>query len=343
VRSQETAGMHALKLRAIEKSVPLAVHLELTYDCSLRCPFCYNGSSAGLPLSLSEWESVFDDLRSMGTMFVTLTGGDPLQHPSFLEIARAVRTRHLAVKIFTNGMLVDQSMAAAIASLSPLHVELSIHGPNSETHDRTTGVDGSFSTLQRAIALLRARHVEVALRMPLTTINQSEFVRVIEYSRNEGLPLLVDPMITVKDNRDHSPLRYQADGEAACRLFELLAETGDVPVVDRRPDGVNCGLGSLTLAIDPAGWVFPCLQWRHSSMGNVRERRLAEIWRDSPVRREAVDVAKQTNDYLLGLGGPPAHYPFCPAEAILRTGNALRPSRRFFELADAATRARAHA
>ncbi|RLE25431.1 MAG: hypothetical protein DRJ65_07780 [Acidobacteria bacterium] len=337
-------GLHSWKLRALEERIPLAVHLELTHECSLRCPFCYNHSSENTtPLNLSEWESVLDDLRSIGTLLVTLTGGDPLKHPDFLEIAQAARHRHLAVKIFTNGMLIDRPMADAIASLPPLQVELSIHGAGPEIHDRTTGVDGSYSTLRRAIDLLRERNIEVALRMPLSTINQSEFVRVIEHSRKEAIPLLVDPMITVKDNRDRAPLRFQADGEAVRSLFGLLAETGDVPTTDRRLGDINCGLGSITLAVDPAGWVFPCLQWRHSSMGNIREQGLKTIWEESPVRSEATDVARKANDHLVGLGGSPASYPFCPAEAILREGDPIRPSRQFFELAAAAAEARSQA
>jgi len=63
---------------------------------------------------------VLDGLRELGTLYVTLTGGEPLTHPEFLEIARGARQRAFALRIFTNGALVTEATADAIAALRPM-------------------------------------------------------------------------------------------------------------------------------------------------------------------------------------------------------------------------------
>ena len=86
-----------LKRIAIERAQPLAASLELTYRCNWRCVFCYNPRHHDQRgLSGAEWIGVLDELRALGTLYVSLTGGEPLTHPEFFAIARGVRERAFA-------------------------------------------------------------------------------------------------------------------------------------------------------------------------------------------------------------------------------------------------------
>ena len=112
-----------LKQIALERAQPLSASLELTYRCNWRCVFCYNprhNDLRGLPTA--RWLDVLDELRGLGTLYVALTGGEPLTHPEFLTIARGVRERALALRILTNGALVTEPLAAEIAALLPMAV-----------------------------------------------------------------------------------------------------------------------------------------------------------------------------------------------------------------------------
>jgi MoaA/NifB/PqqE/SkfB family radical SAM enzyme len=118
--SPTPAGWARLKQRALSAAQPLAGYLELTYRCNWRCVFCYNPRHSDLVgLTLAEWTEVLDDLRALGTLSLTLTGGEPLTHPQFLAIASAASARRFAVRIFTNGTLVSDEMADAIATIRP--------------------------------------------------------------------------------------------------------------------------------------------------------------------------------------------------------------------------------
>ena len=76
-----------LQERALRRAQPLSALLELTYACNWRCVFCYNPRHHDKRrLDGDEWRVVIDDLRELGTLNVTLTGGEPLTHPQAFEV-----------------------------------------------------------------------------------------------------------------------------------------------------------------------------------------------------------------------------------------------------------------
>ena len=314
----------ALKMRALERAQPLSAYLELTYACNWRCVFCYNPRHHDLRrLSVEEWTRVLDDLRSLGTLNVTLTGGEPLSHPRFLEIARAVRERAFTLRLLTNGTLVTERLADDVASLHLLGVEMSLHGARAETHERTTGAPGSFDALLAAVGRLKRRGVPLVLKTVLTRLNETELDEMIALVAGLGVPYRVDSTLTPRDDGDRGPHAFRASEEAIERLYRRLAAIGQLPEAERWTGGTNCGLGRVTVAVDPEGNVYPCMQWRHSALGNVRSTPLAELWRGSPVREEAAGLARAANDRLVGAGPALARFPFCPALAQQRSGDPL--------------------
>jgi MoaA/NifB/PqqE/SkfB family radical SAM enzyme len=334
------------KRRALALAVPLAVHLELTYDCCWRCLFCgvrhWHGQAS--PLGVDEWLSVFDGLRSLGTLALTFTGGDPLDHPEFFRLAQAARERAFAVRIFTNGAHVDDVTAERLADLRPWGVELSLHGATADVHDAATRRHGSFEQLWKAVEALSARGLPVVLKTLLTTLNAAQLDEIVALAAARRVPLRIDPTVAPCDDGDAGPLQYAAPLEAVERLMHHLAVEGRIPTVLERPtDELNCGLGRSTLTIDPFGNVFPCMLWRSQALGNVRQSPLAEIWSRSPARREVSDVALRANRALREIGGPLSRYPFCPALALRLTGDPLQPDPSFIRNAHAAEAARGEA
>ncbi len=330
-----------LKMAALERAQPLSACLELTYRCNWRCVFCYNPRHHDRRgLSPAEWCVVLDDLRALGTLYVALTGGEPLAYPHFLAVARAVRERAFALRILTNGALVTDALAGKIADLRPLAVELSLHGATAETHDRATATPGSFHTMLQGLERLLAREVGVVLKTPLTFLNESEIAGMRRLAEERGVPWRIDPVLTPRDDGDPGPLAYRASAEATERVFRELAAVGQLPQEERAEGGTNCGLGRTTLAVDPEGNVFPCMQWRRAPLGNVRDTPLRDMWAGSDERLTAAAVARAANDRLVEAGGALASFPFCPALALQRTGDPLVPDESHRARAEAAERVR---
>jgi MoaA/NifB/PqqE/SkfB family radical SAM enzyme len=327
-----------VKAKALAAAQPLNVHLELTYRCNWRCVFCYNPrhfDRAGL--GGDEWIATLDELRALGTLNITFTGGEPLAHPEFLRIARAARERAFAIRIFTNATLVDESLAFEIARLNPLAVEVSIHGATADVHEQATARAGSFDAMLAGIRRLRTASVPVVLKMPLTRLNEDQVDDVIALAQSLDLSLQIDPTLTPRDDGDLSPLGFAPSRAAVRRVLSLSDNTA----MERVAGGVNCGLGRITMAIDPEGNVYPCMQWRHKAIGNVRRDSLREIWFTSDVRREAAQVSTEVNDHFMKSGGAIAEFPYCPALAMQETGDPLIPDAAFEARATIAAELRA--
>jgi MoaA/NifB/PqqE/SkfB family radical SAM enzyme len=328
-------GFYAAKQAALEQAQPLGAYFELTYRCNWRCVFCFNPRHNDLePLSTPEWIAILDDLRELGTLWLTLTGGEPLAHPDFLKIAREARSRGFAIRVFSNGTLVDKAMAVALAELRPSAFEMSLHGSTADVHDRATAKPGSFDAMFVALRLLRERNVPLLLKTPITNMNEHQFDEIVELARRTGVPLKIDQTLTPRDDGDLSPLDYRASVEGRRRIAEKLLAIGQLPGETGRAEGAfNCGLGRITMAIDPEGNVYPCIQWRSSSLGNVRATPLRVLWRESSVRRETAEIARSANTAMLARGDAASKFPFCPALAMARTGDPHVPAPEHLELA----------
>ena len=192
----------------------------------------------------------------------------------------------------------------------------------------------------RGLDRLLARGVAVVLKTPLTRLNEAEMDAMRRIADERGVPWRVDPVLTPRDDGDAAPLAYRASPQAVSGMFRVLAAQGQLPHEERTHGGTNCGLGRTTIAIDPEGNVYPCLQWRRSPLGNVRETPLPSLWASSSERAFAASVARSANDALVAAGGALASFPFCPALALQRTGDALRPDDSHKEQAEAAARVR---
>jgi MoaA/NifB/PqqE/SkfB family radical SAM enzyme len=334
--------LRAVHRAAIDRAQPASALLEITYACNWRCVFCYNPRHFDRSrLSAEEWGPVLDDLRELGTLTVTLTGGEPLTHPAFFAIAEAVRSRGFLLRVFTNGGLVSEEIAGRLAALRPASVELSLHGATAAVHDSVTGLAGSHAALWTAVDRLTARGVPVALKTPVCSLNEHEVEGMVEQVLARGLDYRFDTTISPRDDGDPGPLRYSPSLQGVRRTMLAVAKHGLLPGSDRRPGEPNCGVGGNTLAVDPEGNVFPCIQWRRRPICNVREVRLRDAWRDSVERKAAALVARQANDALIAAGGALATMPYCPALAEQMTGDALSWPRSFAEQAEAVHDARA--
>lgn len=327
----------ALVARAAAAGQPVSAHLELTWSCNWRCRICFISRHADKRrLSATEWIGVLEDLRRIGTLHVTLTGGEPSMHPEFLAIARAVAKLRFVLSIFTNGSRVDDALADEIASLHPLAVEISIHGATAATHDAMTRRRGSFDRAIEATRRLTIRGTRVKLKTVVTSRNETELAAMRELAYSVGAEFQFDLTLSPRDDGELSPLDSTASRPGITKALRFADAAGALKRVTRHRGSPNCGLGLTTLAIDPEGNVFPCAEWR-VPMGNVRERAISGFWSESEVRRAAAEASVRANNAIAACGISAGTLTFCPARALQRTGDAMIPDPEFVERTAIAT------
>lgn len=318
--------------------------VELTYRCNLDCYFCYNDLSLkGRPLSKAQYFDFFEDLRELGTLNIILSGGEPLAHPDFFDLGVRARELGFVTRVKSNGHSLHGDVARRMKEeVDPFVVEVSLHGATAETHDRQTRVPGSFDRLIENIVGAGELGLRMKVNATLTGWNEHELVEMIELTESLGVRFQIDPEVSPRDDGDAEPLSIRASREAVRRLFDIQAErraqseegTSTVDVEREGDDFLppqagaeagstkHCGAGSATIAVDPFGSVFPCVQWRRA-VGNLHENSIRTIWTGS---RDLDEIRQTTEDVkrMIEKQGPQAgQMSFCPGAAAAQTGDPL--------------------
>src|SRR5437867_7522207 len=186
--------------RNFNKAVPMSALFELTFVCNHACSFCYNCPTGQKEMSTAEVIDALKKLADFNILYLTFTGGEPLVRRDFFEIAKAARELGFALRIYTNGFLIDEAMAKRIKEIAnPIEVEISIHGARPETHEKLTCVPGSLQRVIEAVRHLRRLGITVDLKCPITRDNQDEVLDMYRLAEELGVIIIFDPVITPGD------------------------------------------------------------------------------------------------------------------------------------------------
>lgn len=150
----------ALRRTAAERAgrtVPAVLIASVTRRCNLDCAGCYSkqirpsGSGAPAELSDDRFMELFEEAIDLGVGTILIAGGEPLLRRGLL--ARLARLRGIVIPVFTNGTLLDGSMASLFGkTLIPV---FSIEGDEAFTAERRgQGIHEA--------ALIRARAIKEA-------------------------------------------------------------------------------------------------------------------------------------------------------------------------------------
>ena len=132
-------------------------HWSVTGRCNYRCKHCYM-SAPDAKYGELDHDTILRMAREIadcGIMQVTLTGGEPLVRPDFLEIVDALLDREIIIQhIYTNGALVNERLLRELDKRG-VHPEFNMSYDGVGWHDWLRGVDGAEKLVDRAFLLCR--------------------------------------------------------------------------------------------------------------------------------------------------------------------------------------------
>ena len=136
---------------------PICLTWELTYACNLSCVHCLSASGKRDPRELSTRQcmDIIDELERMQVFYVNIGGGEPTVRPDFWELVDYATAHHVGVKFSTNGVRIDEKVAAKLAASDYVDVQISLDGATAEVNDEVRG-PGSFAMAIRALENLAA-------------------------------------------------------------------------------------------------------------------------------------------------------------------------------------------
>ena len=203
---------------ATEKKVPLYGVLELLPLCNLNCDMCYVRMSreemeeVGRLRTMEEWTKTAEDMMKAGTLFVLLTGGEPLLYPHFRELYQKLRELGMIITINTNGTLIDEAWADFFAENKPRRINITLYGASNETYERLCHYPGGFDKAVNGIRLLRERNIDVKVNGSLAKANVDDRMKIIElgevFAQYRKIQL---------DEAENTPEGEAVPGQMACR------------------------------------------------------------------------------------------------------------------------------
>ena len=118
---------------------PVAVSIEPTTACNLRCPQCPSGlreftrptGNLKTDLNLQILKALSPNLQYINYYFQ----GEPFIHPDFLDLVKAARLRNIYVATSTNAHFISPDTADKIISSGLNEVIISIDGTTQETYE----------------------------------------------------------------------------------------------------------------------------------------------------------------------------------------------------------------
>ena len=280
-------GLNSVIKKSVESRIPLYIHFDLTYNCNLNCIHCYVVKNTRSELGTFKIKKILQELASAGTLFLNLSGGEVLLREDFFEIAEYARELNFALRIFTNGTLIDESTADKIADLNPEMVCLSVYSTKPEIHGNITTDFTSLKKTIKAIQILKNRNLNVRINYTAMNQNINEYHQVYELSQKIGAIFQGDPLVMPKINGDPTPINYQINENEMYNLwsdtiFDISYENKfNIENPIKELEDLPCYAGSIFGYISPYGDIFPCVMYP-LLCGNLNEKSFNEIWHHSP-------------------------------------------------------------
>lgn len=272
--------------RAYKHEIPLTVLLELTNRCNEKCVHCYIDQADRTEIDTAQWLATIDTLADLGTLILTLSGGEALLRKDFEAIYRHAHARKFGIRLFTNGTMLTDGQLDMIANYKPLDVQISLYGHTAELHDGITQLPGSFDRTIQAIKNIIALEIPVYAKASWMQQNVEYYTEIRDFATSLGA--------VFRGNKNIVPTRF-GDGESqACQLTDeqyknLIARNSPTPTPDeppqldpKRDNSHLCGAGVVTMRIGADGSVYPCTQL-HEAAGNVQYDHLKNIWQQASI------------------------------------------------------------
>jgi radical SAM protein with 4Fe4S-binding SPASM domain len=284
---------------------PLAGSLELTFRCNLRCKHCYltfghTGVRGQEELALSEIQRIIDEIVDAGTLYLLLTGGEPLMRRDFMDIYLYAKRKGLLVTLFTNGTMLTPRILDLLADYRPHNVEITLYGYTQKTYENVTGIPGSHARCYRGIDQLHKRGIKLKLKSTILTLNQHEIQQMRHFGDSIGVSFRYDAQINSGLDGDRTPHSFRLEPAEIVRM-ELLESGGlknylttfeKSKKLDKEKTGSDysasvrnshylytCGAGMRGFHVDPYGRLSACLTAR-KPFYNLREGTFKNGWEE---------------------------------------------------------------
>lgn len=332
--SEKDTTEQFLLRRATQTGVPVTGSFELTPLCNLNCKMCYvrlkrtEQEKQGRLRTTKEWLEIAEQLKNMGTLFLLLTGGEPLLYPEFKEVYLGVQKLGMIVTVNTNGTLINERWADFFKENPPRRVNITLYGASCETYQNLCGDANGFTKALRGIDLLLSRGVPVKVGVSVVKQNRNDLQKLFQITRERGLILEPDTCMMSSANGQNDARLSPEDAarkSAEATLYKLGRENfyayaeNTVRAIERgeclKPQvNMRCLAGRCSFSVGWQGDLRPCVMLGACAVP-IEKYNVQSAWNEI---REKVSSIKQNETCITCKLHPLCRA--CPAMALRENG-----------------------
>lgn len=318
---------------------PMAIMMELTHRCPLKCPYCSNPLAmdrAREEMDTATWMRVISEAAALGALQGHFSGGEPMVRDDLAQLVQHAHREGLYTNLITSAVLLDQQKMYALAEAGLDHVQISFQGAESGIADHVAGLRNAHVKKLAAARLVRDAGLALTVNAVMHRQNLHQLPAMLDLAVEAGAQRIEVAHVqyygwALKNRAALIPTRAQLDeatrivDDARKRLEGVLNIDYVVPdYYASRPKSCMSGWARRFFNVTPSGKVLPCHAAEtigHLRFDTVQEKSLAEIWLHS----EAFNAYRGT-DWMpapcKGCDRAEIDWGGCRCQALAITGDA---------------------
>ena len=312
-----------------------AMNWMITGKCNYNCRHCFNAADNNRlqsEFTLEEAEKLIGEAEKCGINAFTITGGEPMMHPHFMDIIRGIHAHGMYVEeLNTNGFFLTQEILDEMKTIGcyPL-IKISFDGIGH--HDWLRNRDGAEEDALRAIRLCTANGFRVMVQtnvhrlnlhtmLPTAKLMNELGVEVMRIIRTSESPRWIqnagDVCLTLEEYFDGMVELFREYAQTDCKMeldvwvFAHLStrdKTFIAGAVEHAPGEYRdtlpvCALNRSIVAVGANGNLYPCHQQSgHYErlgwfLGNVKTDSLQKLLQDGNYIKNVCMTVKELKEH----------------------------------------------
>lgn len=308
-----------------ERIAPITIDCALTRSCSYKCVYCYGTlqGNEGYNLTRDVIMSFLDDAAEIGVKAISfVSDGESAQSPHIYEAITRGKSNGLDMALGTNGYaLKDERLSEILPALTYLRFNISAGTP--DRYSKIHGVSEKcfhkvMETIRRCVEIKKngGLGVTIGLQMVLLPENGGDIMPLASLGRELGVDYLVIKHCSDDENGSLG-VNYSGYDSLVETLRAAESLSTDSYLVKAKWSKIlsggkrrytKCYGAPFMLQMSGTGLVAPCgflFNDRYRDrfhIGNIAEKRFADIWRSDRYREVMDYIAKGAFDATCDCG-----------------------------------------
>lgn len=284
-----------------------------TRSCNLHCLHCYSNSGClkyNGELTTQEAKDFIDNLGEFKVPVLLFSGGEPLIREDLFQLIEHAHNNKIRCTISTNGTLITKSVARKIKEIGVGYVGISLDGIGLR-NDTFRGVRGSYEKALEGIRNCSEVGQKVGLRFTINRHNYDQLEDIFSLIKHEKIPRVCFYHL-VYSGRGNKMIDEDISHEETRAAMDMiitktleLGSSVEILTVDNHADAVYLFLwaqknypnmagdilqqiksnggnrsGMAFGNVDSQGNVHPDQFTTQLTIGNVKQQKFSDIWKD---------------------------------------------------------------